>query len=44
MGPQEIPFRHFGDTGATRGDNIPKSNCKGFKNVQKHFLVKFLYA
>ena len=50
LGPQEISFQHFGDTGASlwggstevRGGSIPKSTWKKFENVQKHFLTKFL--
>ena len=43
LGPQEIPFRHFGDIGASLwGGSIPKYTWKEFENVQKHFLTKFL--
>ena len=42
LGPQEIPFRHFGEIGATLwGGSIPKSTLKEFENVQKHFLTRF---
>ena len=47
LSPQEISFRHFGDTasslrGGSMGGSIPKSTWKEFENVQKHFLTKFL--
>ena len=43
LGPQEISFRHFGDTAASLwGGSIPKSTWKEFENVQKHFVTKFL--
>ena len=43
LGPQEISFRHFGDTSASLwGGNITKSTWKEFENVQKHILTKFL--
>ena len=43
LGPQEIPFRRFGDTGAFLwGGSIPKPTWKEFENVQKIFLKKFI--
>ena len=43
LGPQEIPFRHFGDIDSSLwGSSIPKSTWKDFENFQKCFLTKFL--
>ena len=43
LGPQEISFRHFGDTSSSLwGGSILKSTWKEFENVLKHFLTKFL--
>ena len=43
LGPQEISFRHFGDTSSSLwGGSILKSTWKEFENVQNKILTKYL--